>query len=125
MNPRTKINLINIMTIKQYLVSFLLLSVLISSCTNQNGSNEDIPIELSIREEIIETEREAVLKRADKMLSQSPVTVTDTFCIRSAGGSHDYYSEGTYWWQNPEDPDGKAQEFLLLQGGQRLTAKRK
>jgi len=33
-------------------------------------------------------------------------SVTDTFCIRSAGSKHDFYSEGDYWWPNPENPDG-------------------
>ncbi|MFA9390634.1 MAG: alginate lyase family protein [Prolixibacteraceae bacterium] len=35
-----------------------------------------------------------------------PVTLTDTFCIRSAGGLHDFYSEGDYWWPDRENPDG-------------------
>jgi len=95
------------MAIKQYLASFLLLTTLISGCTNKNNSKQDTTMELSITEVIIETERVAVLKRANKMLSERPVTVTDSFCVRSAGGRHDYYSEGTYWWQNPEDPEGK------------------
>jgi hypothetical protein len=35
-----------------------------------------------------------------------PLTVTADFCPRSAGNRHDYYSEGTYWWPNPANPDG-------------------
>jgi hypothetical protein len=27
-------------------------------------------------------------------------------CIRSAGGIHDFYSEGDYWWPDPANPDG-------------------
>ncbi|HXE54247.1 MAG TPA: alginate lyase family protein, partial [Tepidisphaeraceae bacterium] len=27
-------------------------------------------------------------------------------CPRSAGGLHDFYSEGDYWWPNPKDPTG-------------------
>lgn len=27
-------------------------------------------------------------------------------CKRSAGGIHDFYSEGDYWWPNPNEPEG-------------------
>lgn len=47
-----------------------------------------------------------VLARADSLLAESPVTVTAASCLRSAGGLHDFYSEGDYWWPNPENPDG-------------------
>lgn len=39
-------------------------------------------------------------------MMQVPVTVTATSCERSAGGLHDFYSEGDYWWPNPDDPNG-------------------
>lgn len=32
--------------------------------------------------------------------------ITDAFCSRSAGTIHDFYSEGDYWWPNPDTPDG-------------------
>ena len=35
-----------------------------------------------------------------------PITVTAEQCTRSAGGIHDFYSEGDYWWQNPADTEG-------------------
>ena len=51
-------------------------------------------------------DRERVLKQAQAFLNESPQTVTDARCERSAGGLHDFYSEGDYWWPNPKDPDG-------------------
>lgn len=39
-------------------------------------------------------------------MSQAPHTVTDFRCARSSGGIHDFYSEGDYWWPNPENPEG-------------------
>ncbi|NJK95860.1 MAG: hypothetical protein HC905_13965 [Bacteroidales bacterium] len=50
--------------------------------------------------------REATLLKAEKMLNEKPVTVTAAFCSRSAGGRHDFYSEGDYWWPDPENPTG-------------------
>lgn len=46
------------------------------------------------------------LQRADAALESVPVTVTATRAERSAGGIHDFYSEGDYWWANPQDPNG-------------------
>ena len=46
------------------------------------------------------------LADANWALTQKPMTVTAAQCERSAGGLHDFYSEGDYWWQNPDDPNG-------------------
>jgi hypothetical protein len=46
------------------------------------------------------------LEKANKQLSLKPVTITATVCSRSAGGKHDFYSEGDYWWPDPTNPDG-------------------
>lgn len=35
-----------------------------------------------------------------------PVTVTASISERSEGGPHDFYSEGDYWWPDPDNPDG-------------------
>ena len=35
-----------------------------------------------------------------------PVTVTAATSPRSAGGKHDFFSEGDYWWPDPANPKG-------------------
>ena len=60
----------------------------------------------NISKEIIKNLKNDILKQANWALKQEPETVTDSKCERSAGGIHDFYSEGDYWWQNPEDPKG-------------------
>ena len=47
-----------------------------------------------------------MLKAADKYLAEQPVTVTAASSPRSAGGKHDFFSEGDYWWPDPKNPDG-------------------
>ena len=47
-----------------------------------------------------------ILREASWAMRQKPVTITSTVATRSAGGRHDFYSEGDYWWPNPKDPDG-------------------
>lgn len=49
--------------------------------------------------------RKEVLSEARRALSEKPITVTATRSIRSAGGLHDFFSEGDYWWPNPAHPD--------------------
>lgn len=51
-------------------------------------------------------ERPRVLRLASRYLRESPVTITAASSPRSAGGRHDYFSEGDYWWPDPDNPDG-------------------
>jgi hypothetical protein len=47
-----------------------------------------------------------VFRLAGEYLGESPVTITAAQSPRSAGGLHDFFSEGDYWWPNPDDPSG-------------------
>jgi hypothetical protein len=53
-----------------------------------------------------ERERARVIAAADRYLKESPQTVTASRSPRSAGGIHDYFSEGDYWWPDPQNPNG-------------------
>ena len=66
--------------------------------TAQSGGN-------ILQNEVQSVLREQVLQQARWALLQQPVTVTAETCIRSAGGKHDFYSEGDYWWPNPASAD--------------------
>ncbi|MEC8778547.1 MAG: alginate lyase family protein, partial [Verrucomicrobiota bacterium] len=56
--------------------------------------------------DLLSMERPRILAKAKTYLSEKPRTVTADRCERSEGDAHDFYSEGDYWWPNPEDPDG-------------------
>ncbi len=51
-------------------------------------------------------DRQRILSAAEKYLSEKPVTVTASSSPRSAGGKHDFFSEGDYWWPDPNNPTG-------------------
>src|SRR5262245_23111240 len=51
-------------------------------------------------------ERDRVLRAADRYLGELPQTITAASSPRSAGGRHDYFSEGDYWWPDPDNPEG-------------------
>lgn len=59
-----------------------------------------------IREKIEKRLKAQVLKEAEDALLLRPLTVTSSVCPRSAGGKHDFYSEGDYWWPDPENAEG-------------------
>jgi hypothetical protein len=51
-------------------------------------------------------ERARVVKAANQYLNEAPITITASSSPRSAGGRHDFFSEGDYWWPDPKNPDG-------------------
>jgi hypothetical protein len=51
-------------------------------------------------------ERPRVVVAANEYLLHQPVTITSARAARSAGGPHDFFSEGDYWWPDPKNPDG-------------------
>lgn len=89
----------NIKTLISLLICFSLSTLIYSS--NKLNTEDSL-----VKSEIIKTERNRVIQLADSFLLLKPVTVTAHSSPRSAGGIHDYYSEATYWWPNPKDPNG-------------------
>ena len=60
----------------------------------------------NFEKEIVAVVRDQVLQKATLALHEKPETVTASVSPRSAGGKHDFYSEGDYWWPDPNQPDG-------------------
>ncbi len=56
--------------------------------------------------QVINAERSRILEKAQDYLSQIPSTVVDYHSPRSSGNVHEFYSEGDYWWPDPDNPDG-------------------
>lgn len=54
---------------------------------------------------IVKPLRSQVLRMAQADLQEPAVTITAYSAERSAGGIHDFYSEGDYWWPNPQGAD--------------------
>ena len=49
---------------------------------------------------------DAIVARAKLALSRGPYSVTDKTDFPEDRDIHDYYSQGPYWWPDPEQPDG-------------------
>jgi len=53
-----------------------------------------------------EIERSRELENANLYIKETPKTITSSFCKRSTGNKHDFYSEGDYWWPDDKNPNG-------------------
>lgn len=62
-------------------------------------SKADIP-------DLAKIDRQRILAAAERYLHELPATITAFSSPRSAGGPHDYFSEGDYWWPDPQNPSG-------------------
>lgn len=51
-------------------------------------------------------EKPRLVKAAEVSLAAEPKTLVAAHNPRSAGGLHDFSSEGDYWWPDPKNPDG-------------------
>jgi hypothetical protein len=70
------------------------------ACTGQKAAQRSL-----FKSEITGTLRGQIMQEAAWALQQEPVTVTAATSPRSAGGKHDFFSEGDYWWPNPNGAD--------------------
>lgn len=74
---------------------------------------------------LISLEKERVIINATKFLNEKPITVSANIAERSAGGLHDFYSEGDYWWPNPNNLEGAYIRKDGLTNPDNFTAHRK
>lgn len=56
--------------------------------------------------DVATVDHDRILRAANTYLNEKPITVTASHSPRSAGGVHDFYSEGDYWWPDPKNPGG-------------------
>ncbi|HMI01305.1 MAG TPA: alginate lyase family protein [Pedobacter sp.] len=88
-----------------YIFAFILM--ISYSCTSVKTNTVTIPAGKNpVKNEAISTLKTIILRQADWAMQQKPVTVTADSSSRSAGNRHDFFSEGDYWWPDPNNPTG-------------------
>lgn len=75
---------------------FVATACLLISCSEQTSTYD----------EVVALDRDRVLDDAAEYMQKPVKTITSTSNERSSGGIHDFYSEGDYWWPDPENPEG-------------------
>lgn len=81
--------------------TFYLVLLLLASFLSEAGRTDR-----KLERQAVEVLRAQVLAQAAWALQQAPITVTSSTSPRSAGGLHDFFSEGDYWWPDPANPTG-------------------
>ncbi|MCF7804887.1 MAG: alginate lyase family protein [Candidatus Marinimicrobia bacterium] len=66
----------------------------------------DVSANDNLTKTLIQIEKKRVITQADQFMDEGPITISAHVAERSAGGIHDFYSEGDYWWPDPDQPDG-------------------
>ncbi|HUC82166.1 MAG TPA: alginate lyase family protein [Flavisolibacter sp.] len=89
------------LTMVKYSWLFVLSALL--ACSGQRKAIGEKNNQLA--QQVAETLRGQIMQEAAWAMVQEPVTVTAQTSPRSAGGKHDFYSEGDYWWPNPANVD--------------------
>lgn len=59
-----------------------------------------------INVDVAAIDRQRILTAARKYLAEKPVTISASSSPRSAGGVHDFFSEGDYWWPDSKNLNG-------------------
>ncbi|WP_316767750.1 alginate lyase family protein [Pedobacter frigiditerrae] len=83
---------------KQLWFTFILFFCVISTSSNVLAQ--------SYANDVAKTLKKQILSEAAWAMKQKAVTVTAQSSSRSAGGKHDFFSEGDYWWPDPQNPTG-------------------
>jgi hypothetical protein len=74
--------------------------------------------------DVAKIDRHRILAAADRYLHEQPITITSYSSPRSAGGAHDYFSEGDYFWPDPKNPTGPYIEHDGMSNPDNFTAHR-
>jgi hypothetical protein len=82
--------------------ALLVTTCFLFSCASQKKISNSSS---SFKNEVAETLRKQILQEAAWAMQQESITVTAQSSPRSAGGKHDFFSEGDYWWPDPKSPD--------------------
>ena len=51
-------------------------------------------------------DKEKIISLAERALTMAPLHITDAVAPMSPGDKHEFYSNGDYWWPNPNTSDG-------------------
>ncbi len=101
-------------SLKKIVILFAFILLCCSSYSQQNEYYQKAAVIL----------KKQVLEEADNALLEKPITVTAQSSLRSAGGKHDYFSEGDYWWPNPVNIDSPYIQKDGLTNPENFTASR-
>lgn len=84
-----------------YILALIIIACLTSSCSLPKQGERNLH-----SFDLAQWETKRVVTAAEQYLFEKPITLTSFSSPRSAGGKHDFFSEGDYWWPDSTNPDG-------------------
>ena len=84
--------------------SYFFILTIVTYLTACSNSNKDV-IHNDIYKLVVTVDSVRIIEEANEYLKLEPVPITNFTCERSLGTKNDFYSEGDYWWPNPDFPD--------------------
>ena len=84
----------------------VVLAIALGTVSGSRAAHQDSRAEHQNPFDVGAWERNRVLKAANEYLGQAPITITAAASSRNAGGLHDFFSEGDYWWPDSNNPSG-------------------
>ncbi len=84
----------------------ILLSLIFYISQSAFSIKQTPPVKSAIEKAAERALKKQILIEAAWAMQQAPITVTASFCPRSAGSKHDFFSEADYFWPDPKNPDG-------------------
>jgi hypothetical protein len=92
-------------------VSLILTTLLLATtCMPARATAADDPaaggMPADSRCDVAAIDRGRILKAADAALTMASISITRYPAKLSEGGPNDFYSNGDYWWPDPDKPDG-------------------
>jgi len=102
------------------ILSFALIFTPLGACSTKSESvqkaaaqkhlfSHSSSMSASMQTELLDFEHKRILTKAANYINAPVETVTANIAERSQGSVHDFYSEGDYWWPDPENPNGPYQ----------------
>jgi Alginate lyase len=85
---------------------FGIFSATFSSCAADAPKNPDQMSPAKVSIDVAAIDRDRILKAAAVAMKMEPVTITASTAKLSEGGTNDFYSNGDYWWPNPDTTNG-------------------
>jgi hypothetical protein len=81
-----------------FVLGFLLAGIAPGTCAETSASLSGV--------DVAAMDRTRILKAANAALTLPPISITKFRAKLSEGGEHDFYSNGDYWWPNPNTTNG-------------------
>jgi len=89
-----------------HLCRLILLAAGLCFSTGCLSARHHVPCAKNLSTTVAQIDHDRILRLADSALQLKPQTITEFIATNSAGGPHDFFSQGDYYWPNTTNETG-------------------